>query len=179
MQGFFQSTEVQLPVPLTTVAPSGSSPLTPSSELGPSSNVQKDDEDVGTDILPLRIALISRRSTARPGLRFQRRGVDVTGNVANFVETEFVVGATTNATASSKGGQKFVASFVQTRGSIPLFWSQNATALKPPPVLERGPQENAGESNCALRGIVLLTVAVQRLCANISNGTVRHMAPRL
>lgn len=35
------------------------------------------------------------------------------GNVANFVETEQII---------ERGGEK--SSFVQTRGSIPLFWSQ-------------------------------------------------------
>lgn len=162
MQGFFQSTEVQLPVPLTTIVPSGAS-YSPLSELAssPGSTAGKDDGPI--DILPLKITLISRRSTNRPGLRFQRRGVDADGNVANFVETEFIVGATTAAqdtavaepaSLAPKAGKKFVASFVQTRGSIPLYWSQAPSGLKPPPVLdERGPEENAGAAislSCAV-----------------------------
>lgn len=33
-------------------------------------------------------------------------------------------------------------SFVQTRGSIPLFWSQSPYRLKPVPIMERTEQEN-------------------------------------
>lgn len=59
-------------------------------------------------------AIISRRSIYRAGTRWFRRGVDKDGNVANFVETEQIV-------ESSDGDR---ASFVQIRGSIPLFWYQ-------------------------------------------------------
>lgn len=40
---------------------------------------------------PLTLAVISRRSVERPGLRYQRRGINAAGEVANFVETEFLV----------------------------------------------------------------------------------------
>ncbi|XP_063833470.1 phosphatidylinositol-3-phosphatase SAC1 [Ostrinia nubilalis] len=59
-------------------------------------------------------SLVSRRSVQRAGTRFFMRGVDAQGNVANFVETEQII---------ERGGEK--ASFIQTRGSIPLFWSQH------------------------------------------------------
>lgn len=58
-------------------------------------------------------SLVSRRCVDRAGTRFFMRGVDAQGNVANFVETEQIV---------ERGAEK--SSFVQTRGSIPLFWSQ-------------------------------------------------------
>ncbi|PZC74975.1 hypothetical protein B5X24_HaOG206877 [Helicoverpa armigera] len=58
-------------------------------------------------------SLVSRRCVDRAGTRFFMRGVDAQGNVANFVETEQII---------ERGGEK--SSFVQTRGSIPLFWSQ-------------------------------------------------------
>ncbi|KAJ0171301.1 hypothetical protein K1T71_012851 [Dendrolimus kikuchii] len=58
-------------------------------------------------------SLVSRRCVDRAGTRFFMRGVDAQGNVANFVETEQIV---------ERGGEK--SSFVQTRGSIPLYWSQ-------------------------------------------------------
>ncbi|CAK1590908.1 unnamed protein product [Parnassius mnemosyne] len=58
-------------------------------------------------------SLVSRRSVERAGTRFFMRGVDAQGNVANFVETEQII---------ERGGEK--SSFVQTRGSIPLFWNQ-------------------------------------------------------
>ncbi|CAG9764063.1 unnamed protein product [Ceutorhynchus assimilis] len=59
-------------------------------------------------------ALISRRSVNRAGTRWFRRGIDKSGNVANFVETEQIV----------ESGEGDRASFVQIRGSIPLFWFQ-------------------------------------------------------
>lgn len=46
----------------------------------------------------------------RPGLRFQRRGVDSKGAVANFNETEFI-------TRCFRDDVLHVQSFVQTRGS--------------------------------------------------------------
>ncbi|GBP73699.1 Phosphatidylinositide phosphatase SAC1-B [Eumeta japonica] len=58
-------------------------------------------------------SLISRRSVERAGTRLFMRGVDSQGQVANFVETEQIV---------ERSGEK--SSFVQTRGSIPLYWSQ-------------------------------------------------------
>uniref|UniRef100_K7E6M0 phosphoinositide 5-phosphatase n=1 Tax=Ornithorhynchus anatinus TaxID=9258 RepID=K7E6M0_ORNAN len=57
--------------------------------------------------------LISRISCARAGARFHIRGVDDDGHVANFVETE-------QAIYVDDG----VSSFVQIRGSVPLFWEQ-------------------------------------------------------
>eukprot|EP00049_Salpingoeca_infusionum_P000801 m.42454 g.42454 ORF g.42454 m.42454 type:complete len:657 (+) comp10692_c0_seq2:131-2101(+) len=58
--------------------------------------------------------LLSRRSHIRSGTRFCRRGIDTQGHVANFVETEQIV------VAGSR-----VSSFVQVRGSIPVFWMQS------------------------------------------------------
>lgn len=79
--------------------------------------------------IPVDIALISRRSKDRAGLRYQRRGIDHEGHVANFVETEMVVRA-------KVGDKVSLFSFVQTRGSIPLRWSQTPWSMKPPPVLD-------------------------------------------
>eukprot|EP01135_Chromosphaera_perkinsii_P007233 Nk52_evm41s745 gene=Nk52_evmTU41s745 len=61
----------------------------------------------------VKVGLISRQSCERAGTRFNIRGIDDDGNVANEVETEQIV---------VKGHQ--VASFVQTRGSAPIFWEQ-------------------------------------------------------
>lgn len=70
-------------------------------------------------------AIISRRSIFRAGTRLFRRGIDKDGNVANFVETEQIV--------EYQGDR---ASFVQIRGSIPLYWSQLPDLrYKPPPTL--------------------------------------------
>ena len=60
--------------------------------------------------------VISRRSRHRVGTRFFMRGCDEDGRVANFVETEQIV--------VDGGSTKALSSFVQTRGSMPMFWSQ-------------------------------------------------------
>ncbi|XP_036727622.1 synaptojanin-2 isoform X4 [Balaenoptera musculus] len=57
--------------------------------------------------------LISRISCERAGARFHTRGVNDDGHVSNFVETE-------QAIYMDDG----VSSFVQIRGSVPLFWEQ-------------------------------------------------------
>ena len=44
------------------------------------------DEDSTVDYM-----IISRRSRCRPGLRYQRRGIDDEAHVANFVETETIM----------------------------------------------------------------------------------------
>jgi hypothetical protein len=75
------------------------------------------------------LTLISRRSTARAGLRYLRRGVDDEGNVANYVETEQIL--------SPQSWDMFAKTFslLQVRGSIPLFFSQSPYSFKPLPVL--------------------------------------------
>lgn len=60
-----------------------------------------------------RAVLISRLSCERAGTRFNVRGCNDDGNVANFVETEQAIYIDDS-----------VASYIQTRGSVPLFWEQ-------------------------------------------------------
>jgi len=75
-----------------------------------------------------RWSVISRRSNRRAGTRFFRRGADPSGDVANFVETEQLVEYGEN-----------VASFVQTRGSMPMFWTQEPNLrYMPVPQLDLG-----------------------------------------
>lgn len=62
------------------------------------------------------LSLISRLSWKRAGARFKTRGVDDEGNVANFVETETILVADNKCM-----------SYVQVRGSVPLFWEQTGT----------------------------------------------------
>ncbi|KAK6922504.1 SAC domain [Dillenia turbinata] len=59
------------------------------------------------------VTLIARRCTRRIGTRMWRRGADLDGYVANFVESEQIIQI-----------NGFTASFVQVRGSIPLLWEQ-------------------------------------------------------
>ncbi|KAI9894398.1 MAG: inositol polyphosphate 5-phosphatase [Vezdaea aestivalis] len=70
--------------------------------------------------LPSNLTLISRLSCRRAGTRFNARGIDDDGNVANFVESETIFW--------TPGGQCF--SYCQIRGSVPIFWEQ-ATNLLP------------------------------------------------
>ncbi|KAL7976805.1 hypothetical protein Chor_008754 [Crotalus horridus] len=71
--------------------------------------------------------LISRRSCFRAGVRYYVRGIDSEGHAANFVETEQII---------HYNGNK--ASFVQTRGSIPFFWSQRPNLkYKPKPQISK------------------------------------------
>jgi SacI homology domain len=73
----------------------------------------------------LTVALISRRSRFRVGTRYFSRGIDEAGHVANFNETEQLVlvpGAT----------KQLWMSYVQTRGSIPVYWAEvNDLKYKP------------------------------------------------
>ncbi|KAF9265526.1 hypothetical protein L218DRAFT_957123 [Marasmius fiardii PR-910] len=72
--------------------------------------------------------LVSRRSRDRAGLRYQRRGVDDDAHAANFVESETIMRV-------KREGIVNVFSYVQIRGSIPLFWNQASYGLKPHPVV--------------------------------------------
>jgi len=75
--------------------------------------------------LPARLTLISRLSCRRAGTRFNSRGIDDDGNVANFVETETVIW-----NPSSGCPARAVAfSYCQIRGSIPIFWEQQTGIL--------------------------------------------------
>ena len=69
--------------------------------------------------LPSYLTVISRLSCKRAGTRFNSRGIDDDGNVANFVETE-------TAYWSPSG---VVFSYAQVRGSVPVFWEQTAGLL--------------------------------------------------
>ncbi|XP_069423412.1 phosphatidylinositide phosphatase SAC2 isoform X2 [Ovis canadensis] len=76
------------------------------------------------------VALISRRSRHRAGMRYKRRGVDKNGNVANYVETEQLIHV-----------HSHTLSFIQTRGSVPVFWSQAGYRYNPRPRLDRSEKD--------------------------------------
>ncbi len=75
--------------------------------------------------------LISRRSKYRNGLRYEKRGIDELGYVANYVETIQKLSTTINK-------QKHIFKYTQVRGSVPLFWSQEK-GMKPIPKLKEVP----------------------------------------
>ena len=84
------------------------------------------------------ITVISRRSVNRAGLRYLRRGVDDDGHVANAVESEQILSpADSTWDANSK-----IYSFVQIRGSIPVFFTQTPFSLKPVPVMQHSEEAN-------------------------------------
>lgn len=83
--------------------------------------------------LPSSLTLISRLSCRRAGTRFNSRGIDDDGNVANFVESETiywspsVVGQSDPSMNEKPSGICF--SYAQIRGSVPVFWEQSAGLL--------------------------------------------------
>ncbi|WKX89407.1 hypothetical protein Q1695_008791 [Nippostrongylus brasiliensis] len=79
----------------------------------------------------LNITIISRRSVHRAGVRYLRRGIDSESNVANFVETELLLDIF---------GHHL--SFVQVRGSVPIFWSQKGFKYRPPLSIDRNLEES-------------------------------------
>ncbi|KAG0203450.1 inositol polyphosphate 5-phosphatase [Mortierella sp. NVP41] len=64
------------------------------------------------------ISVISRLSSRRAGTRYNTRGIDDNGNVANFVETETIL---SNA--------EWCFAYTQIRGSVPVFWEQQGLQL--------------------------------------------------
>ncbi|KAI6022736.1 SacI homology domain-containing protein [Pisolithus marmoratus] len=105
----------------------------------------------GYSISPVDYIIASRRSRHRAGLRYQRRGVDDEAFVANFVETETIIKV-------QRDGVSNVFSFVQIRGSIPLFWKQSGYSLKPPPTL--APERTLEQNMTAMRRHFQNTVSV-------------------
>ncbi|KAJ1373346.1 hypothetical protein KIN20_035721 [Parelaphostrongylus tenuis] len=79
----------------------------------------------------LNIILVSRRSVHRAGMRYLRRGIDCESNVANFVETELILNIFDHHL-----------SFVQVRGSIPVFWSQKGFKYRPPLSIDKSIEES-------------------------------------
>lgn len=69
--------------------------------------------DMHTNLSPT-MTIISRQSARRAGTRFNSRGIDDHGNVANFVETEIVLWVPPDR----------IYSYIQIRGSVPIFWEQ-------------------------------------------------------
>ncbi|PLB54305.1 DNase I-like protein [Aspergillus steynii IBT 23096] len=68
---------------------------------------------------PSTLSIISRQSSRRAGTRFNSRGIDDDGHVANYVETETILWMPPGITFS----------YVQVRGSVPIFWEQASAFL--------------------------------------------------
>lgn len=80
----------------------------------------------------IKVGVISRRSRYHAGVRFLRRGINLEGEVANDVETEFIVWED----FPFQNVYKHFFSFVMIRGSIPFFWGHEKTTINPkPPII--------------------------------------------
>ncbi|EGO02783.1 hypothetical protein SERLA73DRAFT_102758 [Serpula lacrymans var. lacrymans S7.3] len=81
----------------------------------------------------IQLCLISRRSRYRAGTRYFRRGIDHDGHVANFNETEQILLVEDQPAAlASSGDYNDKLSFVQIRGSVPVYWAEiNTLRYKP------------------------------------------------
>ncbi|KXJ95202.1 SacI homology domain-domain-containing protein [Microdochium bolleyi] len=86
------------------------------------------------------ITLIARRSRFYAGARFLKRGTNDLGYVANDVETEQIVSDSLTTSFHAPGPKLYASpqftSYVQHRGSIPLYWSQDSTGVTPKPPIE-------------------------------------------
>lgn len=78
----------------------------------------------------IKMTIIARRSRYFAGTRYLKRGVNTEGMVANDVETEQLVEDCNFA--SLRNVTRF-SSYVQIRGSIPVFWGQEPRTLTPKP----------------------------------------------
>ena len=63
--------------------------------------------------VPCQLVVLSRLSTQRAGTRYNMRGIDDDGHAAHFVETETMLQV-----------DDLTYSYVQLRGSVPVFWEQ-------------------------------------------------------
>ncbi|KAI9485851.1 MAG: SacI homology domain-containing protein [Benjaminiella poitrasii] len=86
-------------------------------------------EEVDIDHERYELSVISKLSCKRAGTRFNSRGIDDNGHVANFVETETVLYS-----------DRICYSYSQIRGSVPLFWEQQGMQLVQHKIqISRGP----------------------------------------
>ena len=107
---------------------------------------------------PLTFTLITRRSRHRAGTRYFTRGIDDQGHVSNFNETEQIVilnegdgglgsfagreGLQNGKVGGNDDYGSQVMSYVQTRGSVPVYWAEVNT-LKYVPNLQVRAVESA------------------------------------
>jgi phosphatidylinositol 3,5-bisphosphate 5-phosphatase len=86
------------------------------------------------------VTIIARRSRFFAGARYLKRGANDLGYVANDVETEQIVSEMLTTSFHAPGPTLFAnpnyTSYVQHRGSIPLFWTQDSTGVSPKPDIE-------------------------------------------
>ncbi|KAI9681030.1 MAG: phosphatidylinositol-3,5-bisphosphate 5-phosphatase [Bathelium mastoideum] len=86
------------------------------------------------------IMIIARRSRFFAGARFLKRGANDLGYVANDVETEQIVSEMRTTSFHAPGPRLYASpsytSYVQHRGSIPLYWTQDNSGVTPKPDID-------------------------------------------
>lgn len=86
------------------------------------------------------ITMIGRRSRFFAGARFLKRGINDRGYVANDVETEQILSEKLTTSFHAPGPRLYsnptYTSYVQHRGSIPLYWTQDNTGVSPKPAID-------------------------------------------
>lgn len=86
------------------------------------------------------ITIIARRSRHFAGARFLKRGTNDLVYVANDVESEQIVSEALTTSFHAPGPRLYTnptyTSYVQHRGSIPLFWTQDNTGVTPKPDID-------------------------------------------
>lgn len=100
---------------------------------------------------PLTVVLITRRGRHRGGTRYFSRGIDDEGHVSNYNETEQVVvfndsgagmsgftGGNNMQTHKTENREMQIMSYVQTRGSVPVYWAEINTLSYTPKLQIRG-----------------------------------------
>ena len=102
---------------------------------------------------PFTLTLITRRSRHRAGTRYFSRGIDEEGHVSNFNESEQIVvlndnteglggfaggGDMQNGRPVRDGQEVQILSYVQTRGSVPVYWAELNTLNYTPRLQVRG-----------------------------------------
>ena len=96
--------------------------------------VQRKIQDYGRS---LDLMLIARRSRHFAGTRYLKRGVSDQGKVANDVEHEQILEDNESSTGvGGEPGASNFCSFIQVRGSIPTFWTQESSVTMPKPPIE-------------------------------------------
>lgn len=79
----------------------------------------------------LNVILLARRSRHFAGTRYLKRGVSEQGKVANDVEHEQILHDESKAISNG-----VFSSYLQVRGSIPTFWTQESSVTMPKPPIE-------------------------------------------
>ena len=108
---------------------------------------------------PITFALITRRSRHRAGTRYFSRGIDDQGHVSNYNETEQILvlndnveglggfaggEGMPNGKVGLDGQEAQILAYVQTRGSVPVYWAEVNTLRYVPDLQIRGVESAVG-----------------------------------